>query len=184
MGEGADRATELAHPHGFPGGGEAAVVPSHFRPPESELHAEGHRLGVDAVRPPHHDGPAMFFGPAAQDFPECLDPLEDQIGGADQPGGERGVHHVGTGEPEVDPASLGPDVFRHGLREGDDVVLDRLFDLVDPGDVEAGPLPDDGGGACRNDVLGRHRLGGGDLHLHPGRELGLVGPDRPISGRT
>ena len=52
----------------------------------------------------------------------------------------RGVDDVGGGEPEVEPARGGSDVLRDGGREGDDVVLRDLLDLLDPARCRTPPF--------------------------------------------
>ena len=50
--------------------------------------------------------------------------------------GEGGVQQVAAGHALVHEAAGRPDVLGHVGQEGDDVVLDGVFDLQDPGGVE------------------------------------------------
>jgi hypothetical protein len=56
-------------------------------------------------------------------------------------------------------------------------VLDLLLDLLDAGDVEAGPLLDGGEGLPGHDAALDEDLRRRDLHLEPGGEAVLVGPE-------
>ena len=156
---------------------DARAVPLQLRVPQGQLQPEGHGLGVDAVGAPDHGRVLELVGAVAQDREQGVHVLEDQVAGLAHEHGQRGVHHVRRGQAVVQPAALGPHALRHVRDEGDDVVLDLLLDGVDPGDVEAGLLLDGGQGLRGDDAaLGQH-LGGGDLHLEPGGEPVLVGPD-------
>ena len=66
--------------------------------------------------------------------------------------GLRGVHHVGGGEAEVQPAGgffvlmrRRVDVLGDGGGEGDDVVADLVLDLIDAVDGEVAAIAD---GVC------------------------------------
>ena len=98
----------------------------------------------------------------------------DHVAGAAQLQRERGVEHVGGGEPVVDPApGLARRRAEHVDERGDVVVGDPLA-LLDRLDGERR-------GADR--LRGRppdgpvERLGGGDLDVAPGGHARLVGPD-------
>jgi hypothetical protein len=156
---------------------DAQPVPLQLVVPQGQLQAEGHGLGVDAVRAPDHGRVLELVGAVAQDGQQRVHVLQDQRAGLAHQHGQRGVHDVRGRQPVVQPPALGSHALRHVGDEGDDVVLDFLLDGVDPGHVEARLLLDGGQGLRRDDPpLGEH-LGGGDLDLEPGREPVLVGPD-------
>ena len=54
MGEGPDRARELADRDGSACRSESYAIAPHFGIPQSELHTEGHRLGMYAVGASDH----------------------------------------------------------------------------------------------------------------------------------
>ena len=103
--------------------------------------------------------------------------VEDQVAGLAHLQRLRGVDDVGRGQAEVQPARRRPDVLGHGGREGDDVVLRGLLDLLDAGDVERAALADVARRLGRDDAGVGHRLGGRDFDLQPGLVAALVAPD-------
>jgi hypothetical protein len=145
--------------------------------PQRELQPEGHRLGVHAVGAPDHRRGPVLVGAPAEDAGQGVHAAEDQVAGLHQLQRERRVDHVRRGEAEVQPPGRGPHVLGHRRREGDDVVLRGLLDLVDSGDVEGAALADVGGGLGGHQALGGHRPGGGHLHAQPAVELPLLAPD-------
>ena len=64
-------------------------------------------------------------------------------------------------------AGLGADGLAHLGQEGDDVMVERPLQLVDPGHVDPRPLADSGGDAAGNLAATLHRLRHGQLHLEP-----------------
>ena len=69
------------------------------------------------------------------------------------------------------------DVLGDGRRERDHVVMRRLLDLFDAGDVEARLRAQLARGVRGNDAGRRHRVGGGQLDLEPRLVASLLGPD-------
>ena len=102
---------------------------------------------------------------------------EDRAGLGDlQP--ERGVEHVGGGEPVVHPAAGLAHRGGHDVHEGRHVVVGHLLALGDLLDGERRPLAN-GRGVLGGDGAGLgQRVHHGQLHLEPGVELALLGPDR------
>ena len=174
--EGAHRARQLAERDVGPRPVEPRELPLQLRVPQRHLQAEGHGLGVDAVGAADHRRVLVAQGPLLHRLHEVEEVGADEVAGVAHQDGEGGVHHVRGGEPVVQPAPLGPHALRHAGDEGDHVVLDLLLDLLDARDVEAGLLLDRGEGLLRHDAAPDEDLGGGDLHLQPGREAVLVGP--------
>ena len=78
----------------------------------------------------------------------------------------------------MEPARGGPDVLGDGGREGDDVVLRDLLDLLDAGDVERRLRAQLARRVRRNDARLGHRVGRRELHLQPRLVAALVAPDR------
>jgi hypothetical protein len=95
MREHPDSARELPNRDGFPRSADPGPPALHFRIPERELHAEGHRLGVDAMRPPDHRRVAVLVGPPANSFEQRVDVDEDEVAGLTHLERERRIEHVG-----------------------------------------------------------------------------------------
>ena len=136
----------------------------------SELEAEGRRLGVDAMRAADGRGRLVLEGAALEGGQQRVDVGDEDVAGAPELHRKAGVEHVGTGQPQMDEARVRPDEFGEMGEEGDHVVLGRLFDLVDAGDVElrlVAFLADRPGGLFRDEADAGHRLGGQGLDLEP-----------------
>ena len=118
-----------------------------------------------------------FKGAAGEDVGEGQDAFANFSGGFLELEGLRGVDNVGGGEAVVEPAGFGADVLGNGGGEGDDVVLDCGFDLVDALDGEGGLVADGVGGFAGDDAGVGEGLRGGDFHLEPAAVLVFVGPD-------
>ena len=98
--------------------------------------------------------------------------------------GLRGVDDVGGGEAVVQPArgfGVG-DVLGDGGGEGDDVVADFGFDLVDAVDGEVALVADGVGGGLGDEAERGEGLGGGDFDGEPAAVLVFVGPDAAHGG--
>jgi len=167
VGEGADRAGDLAVGDGLQSRLHALEVPGHLVVPKGHLQAEGDRLGVDAVRAPHLRGHLVLEGAGLDDGHQALDVGDDQLARFLEEHGEGGVQDVGGGKPQVDEAGVVADVVGDRGEEGDDVVFHGALDLVDARHVEARLGPD-----ARHRVLGDAphlgvRLAGVDLYLEP-----------------
>ena len=160
--EGADGSGEFADAEVFGGGVEAGEVALHLGVPEEQLEAEGGGFGVDAVGAADDGGVLELDGALFQGVGEGDDAGADDGGGFFELQGLRGVDDVGGGEAVVEPAGVfgGVDVLGDGGGEGDDVVADFGFDLVDAVDGE--------GAACRG-WRRRRTEGRGRIWRGPGR---------------
>jgi hypothetical protein len=182
--EGADGSGELADAEVFGGGVEAGEVALHLGVPEEELEAEGGGFGVDAVGAADDGGVLELEGALLEGFGEGEDAGADDGGGFAELEGLRGVDDVGGGEAVVEPAGgfgVG-DVFGDGGGEGDDVVADFGFDLVDAVDGEVAAVADGVGGGLGDEAEAGEGLRGGDFDGEPAAVLVLVGPDAAHGG--
>ena len=182
--EGADGSGELADAEVFGGGVEAGEVALHLGVPEQELEAEGGGFGVDAVGAADDGGVLELDGALFQGFGEREDAGADDGGGFVELEGLRGVDDVGGGEAVVEPArgfGVG-DVLGDGGGEGDDVVADFGFDLVDAGDGEVAAVADGVGGGLRDEAEAGEGLRGGGFDGEPAAVFVLVGPDAAHGG--
>ena len=101
---------------------------------------------MDSVGAADHGGVFELPGAAFEDFGEALEILGDDLRRLADEQGLRGVDDVVGSESVVEPAGMRADDFRDGGGEGDDVVADLGFDLVDALDAEVGALADGVGG--------------------------------------
>ncbi len=152
--EGAYGSGELADAEVFGGGVEAGEVALHLGVPEEQLEAEGGGFGVDAVGAADDGSVFELEGALLEGFGEGDDAGADDGGGFFELEGLRGVDYVGGGEAVVEPArgfGVG-DVLGDGGGEGDDVVTDFGFDLVDAVDGEGAFVADDVCGGLRDEA--------------------------------
>ena len=175
--EGPDGARQLADGGRLARPFHALSAPNGLRVPVSELQAEGHRLGVDAVGAPDHRGVLVGERALAEHRQEGVEVVQDDSASFPDQKGKGRVDDVRRRQAVVEPAAFRPDALGHVRHEGDDVVLDLLLDGVDPRDVEAGPALDCFQSLPRHDAPLREHLRGGDLDAEPGCESVLVGPD-------
>jgi hypothetical protein len=91
---------------------------------------------MDAVCAADHRGPPMFHCPCLNRVGQPGKVLKDDIARFAHLQRLGGVNHIGRCHAEVQPAGGGADPLGNGGRKGDDIVLRRLLDLVDAGDVE------------------------------------------------
>ena len=107
--------------------------------PRAKLHAEGHRLGVDAMSTAGAERVALLEGTALADLAEFLDVLDNQVTGLGELVAQSRIAQVGAGHAVVNPTAglgvalgnIGVDVLLHVGQEGDDVVARDLLDLID-----------------------------------------------------
>ena len=177
VGEDSDCAGELADAHVFGGGHEARDVALRFGIPVGDFESEGDGLGVDAVSAADHGRVFELPGAALEDFGEALQILRDDLRRLADEQGLRGVDDVVGGEAVVEPAGVRADDFGDGGGEGDDVVADFGFDLVDAFDAEVGALADGLGGVFGDEAGFGEGFGGGDFDGQPGAEAVFVAPD-------
>ena len=177
MREHADRARNLADADDVPRAGRGRDRAAAPRMPERQLHAERHRLRVNAVGAADHRRPPVLLGARPHRLQQLGEVLDDQIAGLAHLQRLRGVEDVRGGQAEVQPAGGGSDVL--GDRgEGDDVVLGDLLDGFDAGNVELRPGPELCGGRRGNDAGLGHRIRRGQLDFQPGFVAALIAPDR------
>jgi hypothetical protein len=147
---------------------------------QSELEAEGHRLGVDAVRAADGRRQFVFIGAALQRGEQRVDVGDQDVAGATELHREAGVEHVGAGHALMDEARVGADELGQMSEEGDDVVLGHLLDRVDALDVErhvARLFPDRFRRFFRDDADLGQRVAGVSLDLEPDAEARFGRPD-------
>ena len=158
-----------------------------FPGPRAELHAEGHRLGVDAMSAAGTERVALLKGATLANLAELLDVLDDQVAGLGELVAQGRVAQIGAGHAIVNPAAglgvalgnIGVNVLLHVGQEGDDVVARDLLDLVDLCLLKVGMVANPLGLVFRNADLAELRLGlaGQDLDLLPNGVLVLEGED-------
>ena len=96
---------------------------------------------MDAMRAADGRGEFMLEGAALEGSEQRVDVGDKNVARPPELDGEAGVEHVGTGHPLVYEPRVRSDEFGEMGEEGDDVVPGRLFDLIDPRDVELGLVP-------------------------------------------
>ncbi len=177
IGVGAHRAGDLAVAHVLQGLDKALPVPGELGVEPGHLEPEADGLGVDAVGAAHAEQALVLEGQGLERGQEPVETGQDHGPGLGQQHAIGRVGDVRGGAAQVDEAGRGPHLLLHCGEKGDDVVPGALLDLQDAVEVEAG-LGADGG-----HVLGRDAaqavpgLAHRDLHVEPGLELGLQGPD-------
>ena len=155
--------------------------------PRAKLHAEGHRLGMDAMSAAGTERVALLKGATLANLAELLDVLDDQVAGLGELIAQSRVSQVGAGHAVVNPAAglglalgnVGVNVLLHVGQEGDDIVARDLLDLVDLCLLKVGMVADPLGLVFGNTDLAELRLGlaGQDLDLLPNGILVLEGED-------
>ena len=155
----ADGARELADAHAVERVRDAGARPVELERPARELDAEGRRLGVHAMRPPHLERAAVLLGARCHDGECAVERGDDQRAGLADLERKRRVDDVGGGEAVVEPAPFFAELLGDGVDERRRVVVQCRLDL--------------------GDALGRRglrlllqrlrRLGGHDSELGPGR---------------
>ena len=155
VGVGADGARQLSDGDGVAGRPQAAPVAVGLEGPQRELGAEGGGLGVHAVGAPGDGDVQQLEGARLEGGHERIEIGQQHVGGAGKRGAQRGVDHVGGGEPVVDVRSgRRADALLHHIDERRHVVVRDLLALEHLGDeglVDRRRL----GPACRG-ILGRH----------------------------
>src|SRR6266508_2602366 len=100
MREGANRSRELADGNDLACALDSRDAAREFRIPERELEAEGHRLGMDAMRPTDHRCPPVLFRARSYRIHQAVEALQDQIARFAHLQRLRGVDDVRGREPE------------------------------------------------------------------------------------
>ena len=172
----------------FAGRHQRGAAPRPGVVPAGQLEAEGDGLGVDAVAAPDHGGAPVLQGPLLHRRQHPVDAAEQQRRGLGQLHRQGGVEHVGGGHALVEVARRRTALLLGPGEEGDDVVLDRLLDLLDARHVGGGQLVAVEDLAEGGEVLGRHLaqrhhgLAGQQLDVEPDAVSPLAGPDAPHLG--
>src|SRR3954449_2356088 len=178
LGVGPDGPGELADAVRLERSGNASPGSVELERPTGELPAESSRLGVNTVRAPDADGVAMLVRSCHNGCERPVDAGEDEPPGVLDPQGKGGVHDVRGGQPIVEPAPLGPELFRDGVDKCGGVVVGDAFDLGHAlrrrGDCLCLDFRHVG---CRNGADLGPPLERSELDLEPARELALVRPD-------
>ena len=141
---------------------------------------------MDAVGAPDDGGVLELYGALLQGFAEGYYAGADDGGGFFELEGLGGVDDVSGGEAVVEPAGvLGcVDVLGDGGGEGDDVMTDFGFDLVDAVYSEGSLVTDGVGGGLGDEAEFGEGLRGGDLDSEPAAVFVLVGPDAAHRGAS
>ena len=106
---------------------------------QGHLEAEGGRLGVDAVAAADHRSVHVLARLGSDDLPETLDVGDENLERLVHLHRECRVDDVAAGQAKVQPAAgRFADVFRDVGGEGDDVVVQRLFEFAAAFDGEGG----------------------------------------------
>ncbi len=119
----------------------------------------------------------MGHGEPGEGVLQSLRVLVHDGGGVAQLGGQRGVDHVGAGQPEVEEAAGVARGLLHRADEGGEVVALLGLELGHPGHVDVGGGSEDGGGAGGDPSRPLPSLHGDQLHLQPPPEPGLLAED-------
>ena len=141
---------------------------------------------MDAVGAADDRGVLELDGAALEDICEGDDAGADDGGGFFELEGLGGVDDVGGGEAVVEPARVfgGVNVLGDGGGEGNDVVADFGFDLVDAVDGKGSLVADGVGGGLWDEAEFGKGLGGGDFDSEPAAVFVLVGPDAAHGGAS
>ena len=127
---GAHRAGELAHRELLERVAQPVRVAAALEREAGELQAEGGRLGVHAVRAADAERALELARPGDQRRGQRVRAGHDLAPGLAQLQRERGVEHVGGGQPVVDPAARLPDRLRDDVDERGHVVVGDLLALL------------------------------------------------------
>ena len=84
---------------------EAIEVAAKLPRPATELHAEGHGFGVDAMGATNAEGVALLEGAALTNLAELAAIIDEDIGRLNELVAERGVAQVGAGHTVVHPTA-------------------------------------------------------------------------------
>ena len=176
MRAGADGAGEFADGHRLARGFEPSQRAAKFVVHQRQLQAEGRRFGVDAVAAADAGRELVFLARlAAMTLRSAFTSAMRMSADLHHLHGEGGVDDVAAGQAEMEPAAGGVvDVFGDGGGEGDDVVVERLFQFALARD-EAGQIgePFVAAGLDLREILGGHdafldqRFAGEQFDLQP-----------------
>ncbi len=173
--EGADGPADGADRDLRPRGLQAVAAAGEFGEMAGELHAEGGRLGVDAVAAADGQRVLVLEGAPFQREQHRIQVVQQQVRRLRQLHRERRIEHVAARHPLVHEPARGADGLGEPGQEGDDVMTRFALDRLDTGDVlgadagdaDAPPLADRSGGFRRDHPEPGHRLGGERFDLEP-----------------
>src|SRR5436190_1107475 len=126
---------------------------------------------------------AKFRGPsldAGADQRKCAHEFNVDVGGLDHLYREGCINDITAGETKVKPAAGGrTDVFRHIGREGDDIVVERAFELFTAVQTQGGARLDLLEIFFGDQAIDGKGFTGEQLNLEPDFEFALFAPDFP-----
>jgi hypothetical protein len=129
------------------------------------------------MRAPDHGRVLEFPGTALEHIGKSLKILRNDLRCLANEQRLRGIDDIVRGQTVVKPAGVWSDDLGNGRGEGNDVVADFRFDLVDTLNPEVGALFDCFGGVFRNQAGFSQGFGGCDFDGKPGAEAVFVAPD-------
>ena len=121
----------------------------------------------------------MFLRACANGIHRCGDLLDEKVDGIPHLDCLRRIDDVRRGEAKVQPARRRTGLLGDRGGERNDVVLGRLFDLLDTRDIERRAGTQLTGSVGGDDAGLSHRVGRGKLHFEPRFVATLLAPDRP-----
>ena len=174
-----DRARQLADAHSRERAVEPCSIAIELEHPAEKLEPERRRLRVHAMRAPDGHGRTVLFGARENRGRRPIDAVANQRAAGLDRQRERGVEDVGRGEPEVEPAPVGPEVGGDGIDERGDIVIRRPLELRDARRARnARSLSDAARARRRNSANLGPGIESRELDSKPVLELRLLGPDR------
>jgi hypothetical protein len=178
-----DRTGEFPHRDCFARAFQAAQGAAEFIVHQRHFQSEGRRLRVDAVAAADHGSENVLGGLLGDDRLEGLDIRDENGRRLRHLHGEGSVKNIAAGQPVMEPAAGGrADVLRDVGGEGDDVVIERAFQLFAALRLEGRPRLHHRVILLRHDALGGQGLAGEQFDLEPYFQLALLGPDFPHFG--
>jgi hypothetical protein len=132
---------------------------------------------MDGMGAADHHGALVGAGQLPQGVGQLVELQAQQLHGGLHLQGHAGVEHIRAGHAHMDVAARIPHVLIHVGEEGDHVVAHLRLDLEDALHAEAGLLFDAGHGLRRHAAQLTIGFRGGDLHIQPALEFGLLAPD-------
>ena len=172
-----DRAGDLADAHLAGGKFQPLLVTPVLLVPNGQLPAESDGLGVHPVCAADHRRVLEFERALLEHLTQPRKALEQDFGSLADHQRLGGIHDVVRGEPEMQVPGLAAHVLGNVGCEGDDVVLDFLFDGEDALDFEAAFAPDSARGGLRDQAGIRFRFRRRHFDIEPLLELVVIRPN-------
>ena len=172
----ADSAGELADGDDFPGVFHPLDIALDLRHPQKQLEPEGHRLGVNPVRPP--DTRRMFDPrrPPRQHLMKTMQIVENNVRRLSHHDPQCRILDVARRQALVDVFGILAHVLGHVRQKRDNVVVRHLFNLMDAIKIKACLLADIHRRFLWDLSQLRHRLTGRNLYLENFLKLMLQRP--------